>query len=266
MLLIGERISVISKRIGAAMKERDAAPIIDMAKRQAAAGADYIDISIGPATKDGPELMEWLVTQVQAEVDKPICLDTTNAGAIEAGLKVHNGQAMINSTSGDEERMDSMIPLAAKYGAKLIGLTMTDKGIPRDANERVMIAAEILGRCMVEGVSPDDLYLDPLVLSITTAQSLQPPKETFEALTMFRELSDPHVHTVVGLSNISNGAPSKLKNMLTKIYLVFLMNHGLDSAILDPMDNDLMGVLRTAEIFRNDTLYFDSFLDPYLED
>jgi len=125
VLIVGERINVISKEIGAGMKARDPRPIEEMAEAQVAGGAHYLDINIGPASKDGPDLMEWLVKTIQAVVDVPLSLDTTNAAAMEAGLKAHKGKAMINSASGAPDRMHTMLALAGQYDANVIGLTMT---------------------------------------------------------------------------------------------------------------------------------------------
>jgi 5-methyltetrahydrofolate corrinoid/iron sulfur protein methyltransferase len=257
MLAIGEKINVISKKIGKAMAERDEAAIREMAKAQVKAGANILDINIG-STKEGPARMEWLVKVVQDEVDIPCSLDSRNPEAIEAGLKVHKGQAMINSTDGTAEMLDVLMPLAAQYKAKIIGLTMT-KGIPRDATERAAIAVDIMGSAMTHGVDLEDLYLDPLVLPIKVAQNQA--IEVFEAIKLFRQLNDPPLKTVVGLSNISNEVFGEVKERLDRVFLVSLMALGLDAAIVDPLDTELMNSLKTEQIFRGDILYCDSYLD-----
>lgn len=291
MLIVGEKINVISKEIGKAMKERNPGPIQEMAKKQAESGANWLDINIGPASKDGPELMEWLVKTVQEVVDLPLSLDTTNAEAMEAGLKVHKGKALINSASGAPERLKNMLSLAAKYGADVIGLTMTEKGIPRDANERMVIAYDIVTACAEYGVPLENLYLDPLILPISVAQNQA--MEAVEAIKMFKQLNDPPLKTIVGLSNISNGTPPQTKPVLDRVYLVVLKDAGLDAAIADPLDKQLMAAAsqgeqilnlvkddsalnaalsngtdkellvaaRAIKIFRNDMLYAHSFVD-----
>lgn len=261
MLLIGEKINVISKKIGAAMRDRDPGPIKDMAVKQVEAGANMLDINIGPATKNGPELMEWLVNTVQEVVDVPLCLDTTNAEAMEAGLKVHKGRALINSASGEQSRLKSMVDLASKYNGKLIGLTMREQGIPRDSHERVEIAVEIFTAVMEAGVNPEDVYLDPLVLPIAVAQATQPTTEIFESIKMFKQLNDPPFKTVVGLSNISNGAHDAVKETLDATLVAMLMTVGLDAAIIDPFNKELMSAVKTAQVFKNEILYCDSYLD-----
>jgi len=291
MLIVGEKINVISKEIGKAMKERNPAPIQEMAKKQVAGGANWLDINIGPASKDGPELMEWLVKTVQEVVDVPLSLDTTNAEAMEAGLKVHKGKALINSASGAPERLKNMLSLAAKYNADVIGLTMTEKGIPRDANERMVIAYDIVTACAEYGVPLENLYLDPLILPIAVAQNQA--MEAVEAIKMFKQLNDPPLKTIVGLSNISNGTPPQTKPVLDRVYLVVLKDAGLDAAIADPLDKELMAAAkdgdailnlakdenalqaalangadkemlvaaRAIKIFRNEMLYAHSFVD-----
>lgn len=259
MIIIGEKINVMSTRLGEAMKARVPGPILEIARAQVQGGANYLDLNIGPASKDSPALMEWLVTTVQNDVDVLLCLDTTNAEAMEAGLKVHKGQAFINSASGEPERLESMMGLAARYGAKVIGLCLTKEGIPRDANERAAVAVEIMSKAMEVGVSNEDLYLDPLILPVAVAQ--KDALEVFESIRLFKQLADPPPKTVVGLSNISNSAPPAVKGWLDRIFLAMLMTCGLDAAILNPLDEELMKTLKTASVLRNETLYSSSYLE-----
>lgn len=257
MLVIGEKINVISKSIGKAMAERDESVIRDMAKVQVDAGANVLDINIG-STKEGPARMEWLVKVVQDTVDVPCSLDSRNPEAIEAGLKVHKGQAIINSTDGTAEMLGVLMPLAAQYKAKIIGLTMT-KGIPRDATERAAIAVDIMGSAMANGIDLEDLYLDPLVLPVKVAQNQA--SEVFEAVKLFKQLNDPPLKSVVGLSNISNEVFGEVKERLDRVYLTSLIALGLDAAIMDPLDTELMNSLKTSQVFKGDILYCDSYLD-----
>ncbi len=259
MIIIGEKINVMSTKLGEAMEARDPEPILEMARAQVAGGANYLDINIGPASKGGPELMEWLVTIIQSEIDIPLSLDTTNYEAMEAGLKVHKGKAIVNSASGAPERLEKMSDLAAKYNAALIGLCLTSEGIPRDANERAAVATEILMKTMEKGIPTEDLYLDPLVLPVSVAQ--KDAQEVMEAIKVFKQLSDPPPKTVVGLSNVSNSTPESVKSWLDRTLLTMLMAVGLDSAILNPLDKDLMATLKTALVFRNEILYCHSYLD-----
>ncbi len=233
MLIIGEKLSIIAKRVREAMMSKDKGPIQEIAKRQADEGSGMIDANIGPAEDGGEDLMEWMVTTIQEAVQLPVCLDTTNIQALEAGLKVHNnewGRPMINSTSNDPERFP-ILELAGKYSALVIGLTVGKGGLPADAEERSAIAAEIMARAMEYGVSLEDLYLDPLVLQIATSQDHA--VHVIEAIKMFQEMNDPPMKTVVGLSNISNGCPKELRPILNKYYFALLQDAGLTAAIAD---------------------------------
>ncbi|MFN3396087.1 MAG: dihydropteroate synthase [Thermodesulfovibrionales bacterium] len=284
MLIIGEKLSIIAKRVREAMMKKDKVPIQEIASRQWKEGAGMIDANIGPAEDGGEELMEWMVTTIQEVVPLPICLDTTNYKAVEAGLKVHNnewGRPLINSTSNDPERFP-MLELAAKYNSQIIGLTVGKGGLPADAEERAAIAAEIMARAMEYGVPLDDLYLDPLVLQISTSQDHA--LKVIEAIKMFREMNDPPMKTVVGLSNISNGCPKNLRPILNKYYFLMLLDAGLSAAIADahemaeaiqekPLfdavvagktieDTEKMIIIKkTVDIIMGKTLYAHSYLE-----
>jgi 5-methyltetrahydrofolate corrinoid/iron sulfur protein methyltransferase len=233
MLIIGEKLSIIAKRVREAMMKKDKGPIQEIATRQWKEGSGIIDANIGPAEDGGEDLMQWMVTTIQEVVPLPICLDTTNASAIEAGLKVHNnewGRPLINSTSNDPERFP-ILELGAKYNSQVIGLTVGKGGLPADAEERAGIAAEIMARAMEYGVPLEDLWLDPLVLQIATSQDHA--IKVIDAIKMFQEMNDPAMKTVVGLSNISNGCPKPIRPILNKYYFLMLMEAGLTSAIAD---------------------------------
>lgn len=259
MLIIGEKLSIIAKRVREAMMKKDRGPIQEIAKLQAAHGAGMIDANIGPAEDGGPELMQWMVTTIQEAVSLPVCLDTTNHSAIEAGLKVHNnewGRPLINSTSNDPERFP-ILELAAKYNSQVIALTVGKGGLPADAEERSAIAAEIMARAMEYGVPMEDIYLDPLVLQIATTQNQA--VHVIKSVNMFQELNDPPMKTVVGLSNISNGCPKHVRPILDKYYLALLMYEGLSAAIADPME--VNETVKTINVMMGNTLYAHSYLE-----
>jgi len=233
MLIIGEKLSIIAKRVREAMMKKDKGPIQEIAIRQWKEGSGMIDANIGPAEDEGENLMQWMVTTIQEVVPLPVCLDTTNFKAIEAGLKVHNnkwGRPLINSTSNDPERFP-ILELGAKFNSQVIGLTVGKGGLPADAEERAAIAAEIMGRAMEYGVPLEDLFLDPLVLQIATSQDHA--RHVIKAIGMFQEMNDPPMKTVVGLSNISNGCPKMLRPILNKYYFLLLADAGLSAAIAD---------------------------------
>lgn len=264
MLIVGENISVISKVVGDAIKERNAEPIIKMAKEQKEAGADYVDVNIGPATKNGEELMQWIVKSIQAGLDTPLALDTKNISAIEAGLEVHKGSAMINSVTGDRDKLDILMPMAKKYNSKIVGISLTEKGVPPDVDSRVEIIMEIVNSALEHGVPMENLYLDPVVLPVAVLQ--EQVHNCINALKVFKELKelmglpgDPK--TIVGLSNVSQSSPPELKSLINRTYLSILLSHGLDSAIVDPLDKELMNVVKTFNILTNKILYAHSYLD-----
>lgn len=259
MLIIGEKLSIIAKRVREAMIKKDKGPIQEIAISQWKAGAGMIDANIGPAEDGGEDLMQWTVTTIQEVVPLPICLDTTNYSAIEAGLKVHNnqwGRPLINSTSNDPERFP-MLELAAKYNAQIIGLTVGKGRLPADAEERAAIAAEIMARAMEYGVQLEDIYLDPLVLQIATSQDHA--LKVVKAVKMFQELNDPPMKTVVGLSNISNGCPKDLRPIINNHFLALLAYEGLTAAIADP--HEIIPTVKTIDVILNKILYAHSYLE-----
>jgi len=261
MIIIGEKISIIAKKVREAMESRDPKPIQELADAQWKAGAHFIDVNIGPAEDNGEDLMKWMVESIQQVVQAPLCLDTTNASALEAGLTVHNnewGKPLINSTSNDPERF-GMLELAAKYQAEIIALTVGKGGLPADAEERCGIAAEIMGRAAEFGVPLENIYLDPLILQVCTTQDQA--THSLQAIKMFQELNDPPMKTVVGLSNISNGVPKDMRSLIDKVYLTLLMYEGLTAAIANPLDKGLMDVVKTTDVFLNNTLYAHSYLE-----
>lgn len=246
MLIIGENIHIIAPPVKAAVEARDATTIQEMALRQVEAGAGIVDLNIGPQKKHGHEVMPWIVEAVQEVTDMPLSLDTTNLAAMEAGLKVCKQPAMLNSASADPERLDSVMRLAARYGAKVIALTMGVDGIPTTADGRAGIAMEtLLPAAEAAGIPAQDVYLDPLVLTVTCNQDVV--GETVEAVRMFKMMADPPPSTVIGLSNISNGALPEVRPLINRVLMVMAMGAGLDSAIADPLDGVQNEWIRIAE-------------------
>ncbi|MBT4501315.1 MAG: dihydropteroate synthase [Gemmatimonadetes bacterium] len=241
MILIGESLNVMSKTIGPAMRNRDAKPIQKMAVSQQEAEMDYIDLNIGPAKKAGSEMMTWLVETVQEVVDVPISLDTTNVEAMEAGLKAHKGQALINSISCRPERMDALFPLVKKYDALFVGLLIGVDGIPRDADERAMLAAEMQAKMAEQGIEDERVFYDPIVLPVTSQQ------DQVQGCTLFMQMVGdlaPESKSNCGLSNVSNGAPEELRPLLNRVYLAMLMRSGLGAAIVNHAETELVDMAR----------------------
>ncbi|MBE0529086.1 MAG: dihydropteroate synthase [Thermoleophilia bacterium] len=246
MLVIGENIHIIAPPVKAAIEARDARTIQDMALRQIEAGAGIVDLNIGPQKKHGHEIMPWIVEAVQEVSDVPLSLDTTNFAAMEAGLKVCKQPAMLNSASADPDRLDSVMQLAARYGARVIALTMGVDGIPTTADGRAGIAMEaLLPAAEAAGVPVADVFLDPLVLAVNCNQDVA--METVEAVRMFKMMADPPPTTVIGLSNVSNGALPEVRPLINRVMMVMAMGAGLDSAIADPLDGVQNEWIRIAE-------------------
>ena len=240
MILIGENINITTKIAGTAMKERNPEPIQKMAKAEVEAGIDYLDINIGPARKNGEEFMTWMVNTVQQVTNKPLSLDTTNPLAIEAGLKVHKGRALINSIS--LTRMEEELPLVIKYDADMIGLLWGREGMPRDADERAVIAAELMYKANEMGIPNDKLWFDPIVTPVVNVDTNQ-VKPCLEFMSMLQDIA-PGCKSAVGLSNVSNGSPTHLRPYLNRTYLMMLMKYGLYSAIVDAFDPELIKIAR----------------------
>jgi len=241
MLLIGENINIMSRQIGPAIKQKEARPIQDLAVRQEEAGMDYLDINLGPARKEGPQIMEWLVKTVQEVVKIPLFLDTTNVEALEAGLKVHRGKAVINSISCRPERMEALFPLVKRYNAGFVGLLIGVEGIPRDAAERGVLAAELLAKTAEQNIPNENIWFDPIVLPVSSQQNQV--KGCTEFMEMFREMA-PGCNATCGLSNVSNGTPAHLRPLLNQTYIIMLEKYGMSSAIVDALDRALVRIAR----------------------
>ncbi|MBU0568346.1 dihydropteroate synthase [bacterium] len=242
MILIGESINIMSHTIGPAMREKDAKPIQQMAVIQEEKGANYLEINLGPAKKQGDEIMEWLVKTVEEVTELPLTLDTTNPVAMEAGLKVvTKARALINSASGQSERLAQMLPLAKKYDADVIGLLLTNEGMPRDVNERVKVALEIVAKASELGIGNENIWIDPLMFTITVGQDQV--VSMVEFLQMLPDLFVPPTRSTCGLSNVSQGAPEELRSLLNQAIYCILEPTGIHSAIVNVLDEDFMAVV-----------------------
>jgi 5-methyltetrahydrofolate corrinoid/iron sulfur protein methyltransferase len=241
MILIGENLNVISQTLGPALKEKNAAPIQEMAKAETEAGIDLIDLNIGPARKGGDELMAWVVSTVQAVTDKMLSLDTTNQDAMEAGLKARQGKVLINSVSLQTSRIDRGLEMANRYNADLIGLLWSNEGMPRDVNERAMHTVDFVYKANAAGIPNERIWIDPIASPVSV--EINQVKACVEFMTMLGEIA-PGCKSTVGLSNVSNGAPNDLRCWLNRTYMIMLMRYGLYSAIVDAFDTDLMAIAR----------------------
>ena len=239
MILIGESINIMSKTIGPALRERNPKPIQELARAEIEAGVDYLDLNIGPARKAGDELMGWVVNTVQEVTDLPLSLDTTNLVAMEAGLKEHKGKALINSIS--PTRLEEGLPLVTKYNASMIGLLWGKEGMPRDANERAVLAVDLIYQANERGVPNEDIWIDPIATPVSV--EINQVKSCVEFMSMLQDIA-PGCKSTVGLSNISNGTPADLRPWLNRTYMIMLMKHGLYSAIVDAFDPELIKIAK----------------------
>ena len=241
MILIGENLNIMSKILGPALKERQAQPVLEMARALDTADIDYLDINIGPARKGGAEFMAWVVNTIQSVTAKPLSLDTVNPIAMEAGLKAGRKPALINSISLQPERLEQELPLVNQYNAEMIGLLWGVEGMPRDANERAMLAVDLVYKANQQGIPNEKIWLDPIVTPISV--DVKQLQSCLEFMQMLPEIA-PGCKSVVGLSNLSNGTPTHLRPYLNRTFLIMLMEAGLSGAIVDAFDTELIAIAR----------------------
>ena len=259
MFIIGELINGMYVYIGKAIKDKDKAVIQKYALDQVKAGADALDVNCGPASKDQVSDIKWLVEVIQEVTDKPLALDSSKPKVIESGLKAARNKVIINSTTADQEKLDILVPLAKAHNAKLIGLTISSKGIPQNKDQRLELAAMIVAACQDKGFPVEDLYIDPIVLPVNVAQAQM--ADILESIRDFKIISQPSPKTIVGLSNVSQG--TSVRGLVNRTFLTMAIAFGLDAAILDPLDKDLMDASITAELILNKHIYCDSYLEAY---
>ncbi len=238
---IAESINIMGNRSGSAMKERSPGPVQEMAKEETAAGATYLDLNIGPARKDGTELMPWVVETVQDTVDTPLCLDSTNTDAMAAGFKVvkNKSQAIMNSISAQPERMEALIPVAAEAGCDVIALLWGPDGMPRDSAERAAMSVDLMMALNEAGIPNEKILFDPIGTPITLGADQI--AAGLEFMMMLPDIA-PGSGSTVGLSNVSNGVAENLRKYLDRTYLIMLMKYGISTAIVNSYDAELMAI------------------------
>lgn len=261
MIIIGERINGMFLDVRKAIQTKDKSVIQELARKQTSCGANYLDVNVGPASDDPKSAIVWLVETIQEVVDTPIAIDVyTKFEVMEAGVKAcKKGKVMINSTNGTEKKLKNLIPLAAEWDATIIGLCMDDRGIPSDTDYRVEVAGNILVSAMEHGISADRVFIDPIINPINVSQDQF--NHVLASIRTIKENISPECHFVVGLSNVSQG--TKKRELINRTALVMLAAVGLDAAIADPMDTELMDAMITTEILLNKIIYNDSYLEAY---
>ena len=247
MIIIGEKINATLPGMKAIIEQRDTSQLIELAKRQAVAGASFVDVNVGTGVgsrEDEMVSMQWAVEAIQQEVNTPLCVDSADPAVLEAGLRARNGRpSLINSTKAEDKNLEQVVPLARQYQTPMVALAMDETGIPKTVEDRLRACEKIAYACERRGVSLDTLYFDPLVLPVSTdiKQGLVTLGTIVEIKKKFRAAK-----TVMGLSNVSYGLPGRIG--LNTAFLHMAIYTGLDAAILDPLDEALMGAVRIAEL------------------
>ncbi len=261
MEIIGERINGMFKDIKEAIINKDPTAVKEWAIKQTKMGASFLDINVGAAAEKPYEAMPFLIEAAQSVVNTPLCLDSTDYDLIEEGLKICREPALINSCHADRYKIERVFPMAVKYGAKVIGLAMSeDSGIPKTADARIALAMELVAAADEYGLPMQHLYIDPLLLPVNVGQDHFP--ESLETLRQVKMMADPPPKTTCGLSNTSQRCANR--PIINRTALVLLMGAGLDSAIADADDRNLMEAAATARIMLNKEIYCDSYADLYI--
>jgi len=243
MKIIGERINGTQTQVKRAVSERDGAFIQRLAQRQVEAGAHWLDVSAGTSPEREPNDLVWLVQTVQEAVDVPLCLDSANPRALAAAIKEVRKTPLINSISGEPQRLEAILPLVTEHGCPVIALAMDEKGIPKTCEQRMEVVRKVMKVVRASGVPDGNVYIDPLAMALATnTDSALITLDTMRAIR--REF--PEAHLTMGLSNISFGLPAR--SYINRAFLTLALDAGLDSAILDPLDREMMAALVAAKL------------------
>jgi 5-methyltetrahydrofolate corrinoid/iron sulfur protein methyltransferase len=258
MIIIGEKINGSIPSVARAIESRDEAHIRRLARRQAEAGAHYIDIC---ASVDGDieiETMKWLIDIVQDTVDTPICIDSPNPHTCVACIPYCNKEGIINSVSLEGDKIETVFPAIANTGWQVVALLCDNHGIPSTVEKRLNIAERIFSKVNEYGIPESNVYIDPLVIALATDEQSM---TKFAACTrQLRELY-PEAHITSGLSNISFGLPAR--KVINSAFMVLAMHAGMDSAIVDPLNRDLLGLIYATEALTECDEYCLGFIKAY---
>ncbi|NLI61143.1 MAG: dihydropteroate synthase [Clostridiales bacterium] len=256
--LVGERINPSGKEsMERALKEEDFDGIISEAIEQKMAGAHILDINVGLPDIDQKDIMTKLVSEIQGMVNTPLQIDSTVPEVIEAAVRIYNGKPIINSVTGEEESMKAIFPIAKKYGACVIGLTIDETGIPETAQGRLEIARRIVETALKYGIPKENLLIDTLVLAASASQDMT--METLKALELIK--TELKVKTILGISNVSFGLPKR--SLLNRAFLAMALSRGLDAAILDPFDKSMMETIDSYRVMADLDEYAMDYINKY---
>jgi len=243
MQIIGEKINGTRKRVAQAIAERDAAFIADLAKRQTEAGAHWLDVNAGTMPAQEPDDLLWLVEVIQGVVDTPLCLDSANPKALRVAIEAVHHPPMINSISGERERLENILPIVVAHGCRVIALALDGKKIPETSGQRMAVIHRIMAATRAAGIPDERVYVDPLALTLATnTQSALIALETMRAV----RAEYPDVHLTTRFHNISFGLPAR--SYINRYFLALAMAAGLDCAILDPLDREIQAAILTTRL------------------
>jgi len=259
MIIIGEKINGTRKAVANAIRERDSDFIRRLAVEQTEAGAAYLDVNAGTPPRQEPDDLVWLIENAQAASDLPLCLDSANPAALRAGLEAVEKTPLINSVSGEKARIAGVLPLALEYKTGLILLALDDtKGIPDTGKGRMEIINKLMDLAVKGGLEEERLFIDPLVTAISTGT--ESAKTTFETIREAKA-AYPASHITSGLSNISFGMP--LRGIINRVFLAMCVAAGLDSAIANPNDRELLETMMAAEMLMGKDRFCMNFNKAY---
>lgn len=254
-IVIGERINTTLKKVKEAVEKRDAAYIREDVKQQTQCGATYIDVNAGARIGHEEEDMKWLLGIVQAATDLPLCLDSPDPGILEMAYGMVDKTPMVNSISLEKERFNVMIPFLKGKDCKIIALCMDDSGMPKSSEDIINRAKTIVRELENIGMKREDIFLDPLIQPMSVDKD-NGTMVMAAVRTIMQELKG--VHTTGGLSNISYGLPQR--KIINRSFLLMMMANGFDSAIMDPLDQDIMAALKTGDMLAAHDTYCMNFL------
>ena len=259
MLIIGEKLNTSIEMVQRGVESRDVRFIADLARVQVDAGADYIDVNCGTFVQGEPEILSWMVNVVQTSVDRPLCIDSPNPEAIGAALETYRGdKPIINSITAEGDRYDDILPLVVKHKTSVVALCMDEHGIPDTVDGRVKVAKQLVDCLVKDGVPVEDIYVDPMIQPVATDHN-----NGIIALDTILHLKSecPNVNTICGLSNISFGLPAR--KIINRAFLVLAINAGLDAAILDPLDEDMMQLYYAAKLLSGQDEFCLGYIEAY---
>ena len=241
--IIGERINPTGRKAFAQeLRDGNLDQVIEDADAQIAMGADMLDVNAGIPLVDEAELLAKMIRLLQAHTDIPLCIDSSVIEALEAGLDVYEGKALVNSVTGEDERLELILPIVAKHGAAVIGLTNDETGIPETAEKRLEIARKIVSVAGDHGIPPEDVVLDPLAM--TVGADPQAVRITLDAIEMIRD--ELGVNMCLGASNVSFGLPER--HTLNAAFLAMGSAHGLTSAIMNALSEECVRSVRASDL------------------